>query len=265
MGKRKRKRRNKMYGSLGSQSSFLPSHVPQKIFNINECEIWAGGEEGMWNRPWDLIIRLLPDQASAPIIRLLHGADKFIGSDLAVCTLPPTIQVPWPDGGAPNIPRVWWEKLFDELTRVKGEVYLHCLGGTGRTGTGLSILLTLYHERGFPTLPNWAKLKKDAVAWVRMFYDDNAVESIAQIKYLQSLGVHTEEKSSNTLKAINTPSPIGAHPKQEWNTSYSPIYDDTKPYGTRAEGGWTRVGPLDDPCPFCKLKKRFCVCGMDVK
>lgn len=92
----------------------------------------------------------------------------------------PQLIIHWKDGGVPAFTREQWELLIEDLARIQGRVYIHCMGGHGRTGTALAILLGLTKA-----------IKKDPLQWLRKNYCMESVETVAQIDYIKSLGVKT--------------------------------------------------------------------------
>lgn len=98
----------------------------------------------------------------------------------------PQLIIPWKDGGVPKFAKNDWMNLLADLGKLNGRVLVHCIGGHGRTGTALAIML---HLSG--------ALKKDPIAWLRKNYCEKAVETKEQIEYIQSMGVKTDAKGSH--------------------------------------------------------------------
>lgn len=90
----------------------------------------------------------------------------------------PQIVVFWEDYEAPGLRREWWERLLDHTMTLphNSNVVCCCTGGTGRTGTMLSILLGLH----VTTLD-------DPVDTLRQLYKQSAVESAEQIEYIEDI------------------------------------------------------------------------------
>lgn len=119
-----------------------------------------------------------------------EGAAALCPSFLSTFTTTPYQDIPqliikWKDGGVPDFTQSQWNALILDLSAIKGRVYIHCMGGHGRTGTALAILLGLTKT-----------LKKDPVEWLRKNYCQESVETQVQIEYIQSLGVKTSSKPS---------------------------------------------------------------------
>lgn len=97
------------------------------------------------------------------------------------------VQLDWDDYQAPPVDQEFWTGLRDDIRDLsltlqqQGErlrVVVMCSGGHGRTGTALAILGCLL---GFIPATD------DPVAWVRAHYCVNAVESYAQIQYIERI------------------------------------------------------------------------------
>jgi len=92
------------------------------------------------------------------------------------------ISVHWPDGEAPNLRRSFWEALLDDLADICAtepvNLLIACLGGHGRTGTALAIIVSLLDLVPEGECP---------VQWVRAHYCQNAVETEEQIVYIEAI------------------------------------------------------------------------------
>lgn len=84
--------------------------------------------------------------------------------------------IDWPDFGLPKDERELFDVILDIHARAKaGElVEIACYGGVGRTGTVLSCL----------ALHAGVQLR-DAVDWVRVHYDQRAVETDEQRQFIE--------------------------------------------------------------------------------
>ncbi len=91
------------------------------------------------------------------------------------------VKVDWKDYEAPRyLKKEWWLKLIEVLEQLaqgkeEYKVLVSCLGGHGRTGTALAILYGLITGSKTPV--------KD----IRKLYCEKAVESKAQVKYLEKI------------------------------------------------------------------------------
>ena len=98
----------------------------------------------------------------------------------------PQLIIPWKDGGVPKFTKDQWMDLLSDLGKLHGRVLVHCIGGHGRTGTALAIMLGLS-----------GALKKDPIAWLRKNYCEKAVETKEQVEHVQSMGIKTDAKGSH--------------------------------------------------------------------
>jgi len=95
------------------------------------------------------------------------------------------IKFKWPDQGIPPVGAPFWlalwvrikELLIDRHGKLEGRVTLCCVGGHGRTGTGLSSLLICLGGYG----------AHEAILQIRDDYCEEAVESKKQLEYLENL------------------------------------------------------------------------------
>jgi len=71
-----------------------------------------------------------------------------------------------------------WEALANDLLALKKPVFVACLGGHGRTGTALAILLDLWGA-----IPS----DEDPVRFVRTAYCPEAVETQGQYEYVAKM------------------------------------------------------------------------------
>lgn len=99
------------------------------------------------------------------------------------------IKLSWKDYGVPRLGKGDWEILVKELrAEVKRlevkKILVCCVGGHGRTGTALAILAGLM-----------GAVKDDPVKFIRENYCKKAVESNAQLKYVEEVtGIEVREK-----------------------------------------------------------------------
>jgi protein-tyrosine phosphatase len=110
------------------------------------------------------------------------------------------IQVDWEDFRTPSVGEMFWRALCDDIleeaarkqeTNERLHVVVMCVGGHGRTGTALAILGCLL---GF--IPE----DMDPVTWVRKHYCEEAVESHAQLDYIERItGRKVEEHPASSV------------------------------------------------------------------
>lgn len=120
---------------------------------------------------------------SGQLVEGLRGGEALVPSFIkgfpkAKQVDPPELTIEWKDGGAPALTKADWTRLVKDLGRIKGKVLIHCMGGHGRTGTALCVLLAIVNGPG-----------KDHVKWLRKHYCEKVVESKAQFDYLREFGI----------------------------------------------------------------------------
>ena len=157
----------------------------QHILTIGSAKICAGNNKHSYNG-YKLIINISDWASNSGQLTIPHrGAELLCPSFVAHMPqpdkpAPPELEIAWRDGSAPALLKEDWLRLIDDLSKINGRVYIHCIGGHGRTGTALVVLAALS-----------GAVKKDPVAWLRKFYCKKVVETEAQIKYIKSLGIKT--------------------------------------------------------------------------
>lgn len=104
------------------------------------------------------------------------------------------MQMNWPDYGVVNLPIQFWLDLLNYIKTNNQRMLIFCLGGHGRTGTALAALLIC--EFGYTPIK--------ACKHVRTRYCDEAIESLSQEQYLNSLYKQLRAK----VEAGEIPEPI---------------------------------------------------------
>ena len=152
---------------------------PKVVMQIGKANIYGASlsqVEDDWN--WALMIRFSdygsykdPDNIIAN-----EQAQAILPKELLVVTVPPILDIKWPDYGTPTFKKAWWKLLYDTLKKMpeKSNVVIHCQGGHGRTGTALSILAALNGQ-------------KEPIKFVRSNYCSEVVESNGQITYIEEM------------------------------------------------------------------------------
>jgi hypothetical protein len=107
---------------------------------------------------------------------LLAGEFEYVGKYARQGGLR-IVRLDWPDFRAPDLPKEFWEDLIREF-RPDEPVHVRCTGGHGRTGTALSIIVSLL---------NLVPEGECPVEWVRRHYCKKAVESYEQILYIRDI------------------------------------------------------------------------------
>ncbi len=201
----------------------------QHILTMDKMKLYAGGSSHPYDR-YGLVINLtgsVTHWVESPMG--IEGGERLCGRFLKAMpqgayTPIPQLIVKWPDGGVPTFTKGHWELLIQDLRHMKGRVYMHCMGGHGRTGTALAILLSLT-----------GALKKDPVEWLRKNYCHEVVETQTQIDYIQSMGVNTTSKPSRMpiqpLQYMDIPftQTQAEYELTKGTKSPVPTCDDTKP------------------------------------
>ena len=107
---------------------------------------------------------------------------KGIGNNLSKKLSFQGVSINWPDRKAPFLDREDWLSIIEEIKTKASEesitsVYARCVGGHGRTGTILTILLGLFFKGE----------KKGEINHIRNIYCVNAVESYEQEVYVAQI------------------------------------------------------------------------------
>jgi len=153
-------------------------------------EVWGGGTLHSSVHTVDFILLALQsnDDGDCAPVRLKGLAMPRLAkySQLRV------VHMDIPDGAIPGYPLNFWKDFIDELFDIavkepdhKAKLLVRCAGGHGRTGTVLAALLVAAQ-----ILPP----ETDPVAWIRTHYCTEAIETSAQIQYIELLsGVRSKE------------------------------------------------------------------------
>lgn len=221
---------------------------PNAVFDINGATIWAGSEPE---------VKRALDEVQPEILLCLNGhmgRDSVLSEDLSITGeanihLPSlsryhdsrhqpdaVITVEWPDHGAPWMSRQWWESLVSDIERLPydSNVMIFCMGGHGRTGTALTIL---------GALAGVIHADDDPIDYVRDMHCYSAVESRAQIKYLEDLGIYSVALPSKKYKRKKSSDNDDNKDDDNRNTSdYSDHYSDVEAQ-ERAMAGLAHLFP----------------------
>lgn len=110
------------------------------------------------------------------------------------------ICLDWPDMGLVDLPVQFWQELIKLFEKKKSKVLMFCIGGHGRTGTAMAVLLVL----GLGYTP------EKAVEWVRTNYCKQAIETWKQINYVYSM-VGLEAPPSKERKDVTSYASYGGY------------------------------------------------------
>lgn len=88
--------------------------------------------------------------------------------------------IDWEDFDTPPLYKDWWENLLEFFNQSETDLHIVfcCTGGTGRTGTMLSIVYAL---------SGMCAKKEDPVETIRNLYKVTAVETDEQIEYISDI------------------------------------------------------------------------------
>lgn len=177
---------NVLVGSAGKINIFGGGHS-------RDCDI----------RSVDLAFDLARSPSSTPLFQMNSPAlENPVFERLRRVT--PVISILWPDYSVPTISRTTWldiiEAIEDFAEQSKHEavdVLFCCQGGHGRTGTALSIVCSL-----LGIIPE----NEDPVKWVRAKYCKKAVESDAQLNYLELIAGRLTKEEAYKEQSFTPPS-----------------------------------------------------------
>ncbi len=192
------------------------------VFKVNKhTSMWAGAKTELLDRSgWALVISAVGfSEFTVNPLTTTPSAREVLPAPLFDWTPPACVGITWPDRGVPALDREWWVALAKALPEVKGNIAVCCMGGHGRTGVMLAVLAVLL-----------GKVRKGdcPVAWVRKRYCRCAVESEAQLDYVEMVTQRKVYASASEVKSalpLPTVSPtlglsatptLGAGAKQTW-------------------------------------------------
>lgn len=216
---------------MATPYKFEQCHIgPIHVLTIGKAKVYAGRHTDMqYGKNWDLRLRMVDNdwQRSETDVTYRFGAEAMVDPDMAITPPPPTIDIDWPDFSVPLLTRKWWYGLIKTIntlgeTKEDFKVGAYCSGGHGRTGTALSILVALSGA---------IKEDEDPVEVIRKIYCDDAVESTAQITYIERITGFTVKEEPNYGTALGTPYGSSTTTVPSWAGS-------DLPYGSYHNGVW---------------------------
>jgi hypothetical protein len=160
---------------------------PKKAFEADGVEYWGSDNKSLDKLPLGtLIVNLTSICDDVLAVTNFPGLEAWLWR---------SVQIETTDQKAPPVPKEFWLELVAAVKKNKVTVVcIHCLGGHGRTGTVLAVLAGLLSKTtGCP------------VTYIRKIYCEEAVESEAQITYIEELtGLKVKAKAGRSWSgAIN--------------------------------------------------------------
>ena len=111
---------------------------------------------------------------------VLSGTKWLVEALAPSVTHPDTVFIDWPDMGIPTVGVRFWRELF-KLTPDNARVVFACMGGHGRTGTGIACYIAASLEsQGGKAVPDAA----DLIRLVRAQHCGCAIEADSQEDYI---------------------------------------------------------------------------------
>lgn len=174
------------------------------VFDHDGVQVYAGGtnRNGGWTQ-----MRPYPDLALGPIGVIAPATTRDVLPKGWSCTekvgggeMPVVMEIDWPDYNVPkNLGKDFWIALVDDI-RSEGikTVSTQCMGGHGRTGVQLAILLHLLAPKR-----EWADAY-ELIEYVRKAYCDHAVEAKCQQEYIADICNLPIGKSAIVIKQTNS-------------------------------------------------------------
>jgi len=182
-----------------SYASTVCSHPPTHVINGTTWNIYAGRQNDVDKAAdnFDIVLNLTgwPLQSEKehviPFQELSKWKKKY-KTDYKY----KEICLNWPDMGVVNLPKEFWLDLIKLFDKKKSKVLMFCIGGHGRTGTAMAVLMVL----GLGYTP------EKAVAWVRDNYCKQAIETWKQINYVYSMVGETAPPSKERKDFVSNTS-----------------------------------------------------------
>lgn len=200
-------------------------HVLEPLFKIGKAGVYGGG-----STEYKYFARNMEDKLGLTLCLSKYDEFKLQSVNLLRGKLPNGLMkytvdrypgdvylsVDWPDMGYPGLPKQFWTGLVDFIkSDIKKAVFVHCMGGHGRTGTALAIMA---HMVG-------ACKDEDPVLWLRDVYCKQVVESDKQIDYIiDILGINIE---ADVSKSWGTGWPSGGSGTRSYGYSSTGLNADT--------------------------------------
>ncbi len=194
MGKKRWPKKRKAEKMAFHSDFYLDDHF--LVGQIGKANIWGGPQESAAARSWDLVINATTSVFKADLPKFL-GCQELLNPELLNITSSPTLHIAITDRKAPTFPKKWWAMLAEDISKIEGDVLVHCMMGHGRTGLVLCCLFGMAAKLKIEVTPVLAP-NADIVVWVRKNYDEpKAVEGSVQIAYIKNLGLYTKAQASD--------------------------------------------------------------------
>lgn len=199
---------------------------PLEVMEIGKATIYAGSKEEVHlYDDWALML-VCGDSFLAPKSKVFFSAlaEKLLPASVRKVTVPPYMRIDWMDRQDPGLPSRWWIALAVALRNIEGMVSINCQGGHGRTGTALAILASLSGA---------CPKGKDPVAWVRKVYCEDAVESLVQCEYVESItGEKVKKPKVVTAGYVNITGPNQSAAVPVYGTDFGAAVAAAANFGT---------------------------------
>lgn len=180
------------------------THTIKPLFKIGKADIYGGSKEEYkyfaMNREDKLGITLCLskfDEVKIEPIALRHGHLPASLTKFTVARYPGDVYLgfDWPDLSVPNLPNSFWQPFVDYVAnKITKAVYVHCMGGHGRTGTALAIMAQLAGIAG-----------DSPIRFIRKVYCKETVESTEQVDYISNVtGIVLDDKPAKKWGGVTT-------------------------------------------------------------
>lgn len=155
----------------------------------------------------------------------------------------PSIRIEWRDGSVPFLTKANWVAIVGDLREVANTTKYHnmlvsCMGGHGRTGTALSILVALMNDEIEP------------IKFIREIYCDECVETTKQVEYIQKI---TGLKLNDKPRGFGSTTLTSPYPGLTSGGYYPPLGST----GGDMKGG---MPPSDVFCEVCGKPVKYTIC-----
>lgn len=162
------------------------SEVEKLTHDPNVKRLIINASNSSMHKPQPSAATKLIDECPNNSLKILESKDFIYVPP--IMTYDDDLSLNWADGKAFPATFEWWKRLL-EIVEAEDydEVVVCCVGGHGRTGTSLAILLMLTHElegKGGPSIV--------AEEWIKANYCKKAIETADQQYYLDYIAAMME-------------------------------------------------------------------------